>query len=107
VVREIWTAFSIHSPVLCWPGTMERGGLERAQFMSRTVAIISTGGIVDEADEVEPHGTPNRAGRWTRHAELRGFFHWAGWRAHAEARVSVASHAEWCRCGKSLHNKLS
>jgi hypothetical protein len=60
---------------------------------------ISTGGIVDKANEVGPHRAPNKAGRLTRSSELRGFFHGAGWRVHAEARVGVASHGEWCSCG--------
>jgi hypothetical protein len=44
----------------------ERGRLENAQITSRTVVIISTGGIANEADGVEPHDAPNRAGRLSK-----------------------------------------
>jgi hypothetical protein len=76
-------------------GRARRGSNSRRE-QSRS---FSTGGIVDKASQVEPRCAPNKAGPWTRSSELRGFFHGVGWRAHAEARVSVASHNEWCRCG--------
>lgn len=97
MVCGVQAGTSIYSSVLPAGSTKSRvrGKLENTHFTSRAAVTIWTGGIANEADDVEPHDAPNRAGRLTRSSELHKFFHWAGWGAHAEARMQHVPHAEW------------
>ena len=97
MVCGVQAGTSIYSSVL--PAGLAKsrvwGRLDNAQFTSRVVVTVSTGGRANEADNVEPHDAPNRAGRLTRASELHKFFHWASWGSQAEARMKHVPLAEW------------
>jgi hypothetical protein len=96
VVRGVWTAPSIHSSVLRKLSTvLSTGQTREGPIHVEDAVIISTGGIANEADGVEPHDAPNRAGRLNQgiRAVLAGPL--AGGDPHAEARMKRVRHAEW------------